>query len=105
MTEIPQTHSFSATIQSADTGGAYVAIPLDVESVFGKKRVPVTATFDGIPYRGSVVRMGTCGHVLGMTKAIREQVAKQPGDVVDVTITEDLGERKVDLPADLTAAT
>lgn len=49
-------HSFRAVIEQADGGGAYVSIPFDVEKTFGKKRVPVKATIDGEPYRGSLVR-------------------------------------------------
>ena len=33
-------------------GGAYVAFPWDVKEEFGKGRVKVHATFDGIPYGG-----------------------------------------------------
>jgi hypothetical protein len=29
-----------------------------VDEPGGKGRIPVTASFDGVPYRGSVVRMG-----------------------------------------------
>ena len=38
--------------------GAYVEIPFDVRKEFGKGRVKVSATFDGISYEGSLVRMG-----------------------------------------------
>ena len=39
-------------------GGAYVIFPWDIRAVFGKGRVKVHATFDGIPYDGSIVNMG-----------------------------------------------
>ena len=44
------------------------------------------ATFDGTPYEGSIVRMGTPGYVLGLRKDIRRAIGKGPGDVVHVTI-------------------
>ena len=47
-------------------------------ALFGKGRVQVAATFDGVPYAGSLVRMGTPGHILGMRKDIRAQIGKQP---------------------------
>lgn len=97
-------HSFSATIEKASSGGAYVRIPFDVEAAFGKKRVPVTATIDGVPYRGSLVRMGTDCHVLGVLKEIRTQVGKDIGDTVEVVVEEDTAPRTVEVPGDLAAA-
>ncbi|MDL2319448.1 DUF1905 domain-containing protein, partial [Eubacteriales bacterium OttesenSCG-928-A19] len=56
----PNTYEFDAVIRKEpDHGGAYVEIPLDVKATFGKGRVPVHATFDGEPYGGSLMRMGT----------------------------------------------
>ena len=50
--------------------------------------VKVRATFDGQPYDGSLVRMGTPGHILGVRRDIRAKIGKQPGDVVSVTVQE-----------------
>ena len=41
-----------------DSGGAYVPFPWDIREMFGKGRVKVHATFDGIPYDGSIVNTG-----------------------------------------------
>jgi len=101
---VSTTHRFHATIDSSDTGGAYVRIPFDVEAAFGKKRVPVISTIDGVPYRGSLVRMGDSCHVLGVLKDIRDKIGKQPGDEVEVTVDEDVAPRVVELPADLKQA-
>jgi hypothetical protein len=97
-------HRFRAVIEDAGEGGAYVVIPFDVEQTFGKKRVKVRALLGGQPYRGSVVRMGTDCHVLGVRKDIREKVGKSIGDEIDVVLTEDTDARVVDVPADLRAA-
>ena len=44
------------------------------EEKYGVKgRVPVKVTFDGIPYTGSMVRMGTECHLLLILKEIRER--------------------------------
>lgn len=54
----------------------------------------VHATFDGIPYDGSIVNMGvknedgTVCYILGVWKEIREKMNKQPGDVIQVTVAE-----------------
>lgn len=80
---------FDAVIQKVpDLDGAYVKIPFDVKEAFGKGRVKVHATFDGVPYDGSLVRMGTSVHILGLRKDIRAKLGKQPGDTVHVTLRE-----------------
>ena len=71
-----------------DLNGAYVEFPHDVRAVFGKGRVKVRATFDGVPYDGSLVRMGTPGHILGLRKDIRAKIGKGPGDTVHVILRE-----------------
>lgn len=96
-------HSFRATLKAAG-GGAFVDIPFDVEATFGKKRVPVKATIDGEPYRGSLVRMGGDCHMLIVLKEIRERIGKQAGDEVEVTVEEDTAPRTVEVPPDLAEA-
>lgn len=71
-----------------DIDGAYVEFPYDVRQEFGKGRVKVHAVFDGISYDGSLVRMQTPGHIIGLRKDIRKQLGKQPGDTVHVVIRE-----------------
>ncbi len=81
--------AFDAELKKVpDIDGAYIEIPFDVKETFGKGRVPVHATFDGEPYDGSLVRMGTPCHILGVRKDIRLKIGKQPGDTVHVTIKE-----------------
>lgn len=82
-------YTFDAVIQKVpDIDGAYVDIPFDVRATFGLGRVPVHATFDGVPYEGSLVRMGTPHHILGLRKDIRATIGKQPGDTVAVTVRQ-----------------
>ncbi|MCI9273424.1 MAG: DUF1905 domain-containing protein [Clostridiales bacterium] len=82
-------YRFTAVIQKVpDIDGAYVEIPFDVKKEFGKGRVPVLAHFDGVPYEGSLVKMGTPCHILGLRKEIRRKIGKQPGDLVEVTVQE-----------------
>ncbi len=85
----PNTYTFTAVIQKVEgIDGAYVEIPFDVKATFGKGRVAVHASFDGVPYDGSLVKMGTPCHILGLRKDIRAKIGKQPGDAVLVTIRE-----------------
>jgi hypothetical protein len=70
---MPKKHTFTATIQNASGasgGGAFVEVPFDVEKAFGAKKPKVKATFEGVPYRGILARMGTDYHILIILKSI-----------------------------------
>jgi hypothetical protein len=85
----PRIYSFEAVLKKVpDIDGAYLEFPYDVRAEFGKGRVKVHATFDGFPYDGSLVRMQTECHIIGVQQAIRKAIGKQPGDLVHVTIQE-----------------
>lgn len=82
-------YTFNAVIiKVPGQDAAYIEIPFDVKAAFGKGRVPVEATFDGVPYQGMLVKMGTPCHIIGIRKDIRKQIGKQPGDTVQVTLKE-----------------
>jgi hypothetical protein len=82
-------YEFDAIIRKdPELDAAYIEIPFDVKAEFGKGRVPVRAAFDGERYDGSLVRMGTPGHVIGLRKDIRAKIGKAPGDTVHVTLRE-----------------
>ena len=97
--------TYKAIIENAGgSGGAYVRVPFDVEKVFGKKRVPVNATIDGEPYRGTLVRMGEPYHILIVLKGIREKIGRTFGDEVEVILEEDVEVRVVEVPVDFQQA-
>jgi len=89
-------YEYDAVIQSSaiGKGGAYVSFPYDIRAEFGRGRVKVHATFDGVPYDGSIVNMGVKNaddsvcYIIGILKEIREKIGKQPGDTVRVAIRE-----------------
>ena len=89
-----QPYSFDAVIQEIpEKGGAYLVFPWDIRKEFGKGRVKVHATFDGIPYDGSIVNMGLkdahgeiC-YMIGVLKSIREQLGKKDGDTLHVVVS------------------
>jgi bifunctional DNA-binding transcriptional regulator/antitoxin component of YhaV-PrlF toxin-antitoxin module len=96
---------FTAVVRSHEGGGAFVEFPGDVERLYGVKgRVPVRVTFEGEPYWGSMVRMGTPKHILLILKEIREKLGKGPGDRIRVTVELDDAPRVVVLAADVEAA-
>jgi len=85
-------------------GGHLVDVPPEVvEALGGKGRIPVTATFDGVPYRGSIVRMGG-GAVLGVQKAIMAEAGVSAGDSITVVVRNDEAPREVEVPQDLADA-
>ena len=80
---------FQATIlQNEGMDAAYVEVPYDIKELFGKGRLLVNATFDGIPYQGQVVKMGTPCYIIGVTRQIRRQIGKSFGDTVEVILQE-----------------
>ena len=80
---------FSAMIlQNKNMDAAYVEVPYDIKKLFGKGRLLVNATFDGIPYSGQVVKMGTPCYIIGVRKDIRKKINKSFGDTIEVTIQE-----------------
>ena len=91
-----KTYEYNAIIKSSTIGkgGAYVPFPYDIRKVFGKGRVKVRATFDGVPYDGSIVNMGvenadgSVCYIIGILKDIRTKIGKQTGDTIHVTIVE-----------------
>lgn len=87
-------YSFSAILHEIPgKGGAYIIFPYDIRKEFGKGRLKVHVTFDGIPYDGSIVNMGVrdkdgniC-YIIGVLKSIRRQLGKQDGDRIQVIVT------------------
>lgn len=98
---MPDRQTFTAIIQNAGGGGAFVEVPFDVETVFGAKRPKIKATIEGVPYRGILSRMGTEFHMLIILKGIREQIGKTFGDEVTITIEPDTEPRVIEVPKDL----
>jgi hypothetical protein len=98
--------TFRAPVRSSGRGGGGHLIdvpPQVVEALGGKGRIPVTATFDGVPYRGSIVRMGG-GAVLGVQKAIMAEAGVSVGDSLTVVVRNDDAPREVEVPDDLAEA-
>jgi hypothetical protein len=93
--------SFTGVILNAGGGGAFVEVPFDVEKAFGSKRTKVKAMIEGVPYRGTLVRMGSEHHLLIILKGIREQIGRDFGEKIKVTVEPDAEPRVVDIPRDL----
>ena len=93
-------YKFKAKIEAGDGGGAYLLFPYDTEKEFATKgKVPVKATFDGVPYTGSLIKYHNPLHMMGVPKSIREQIGKGPGDTIEVVVWRDEEVRTVEVPA------
>lgn len=86
-------YEFEAVIEAVpDQDGAFIRFPYDIRREFGAGRVKVEASFDGVPYTGSIVNMGVKNpdgsicYILGIRKDIRKKIGKQAGDSVAVTV-------------------
>lgn len=98
-----KTYEFDAVIQKQENiDGAYIEFPYNVEEEFGAKgQVKVKVTFDGYEYQGSLVKMGHPCHCVGITKKIRSEINKQPGDTVHIVLVKDDSIRTVEIPKEL----
>lgn len=96
-------YKFNAVIKkSGNIDAAYIEFPYDVEKEFGSKGgIKVKAAFNGVEYRGSLVKMNTECHIIGVLKDIRKKIGKTFGDTIEVTIIKDTEERIVEIPAEL----
>ncbi len=90
---------FDAVIrrESEGRGGMYVEFPFDAAEAFGTSgRIKVVCRFGEMEYRGSLLRMGTVCHIVGLRKDMAQALGKGEGDVVRVRLREDIEERNVE---------
>ncbi len=95
---------FDGIISEGRGGGAWVAVPFDVEQIFGTRgQVRIVATFDGVEDQTSLAPMGG-QHVLGLRKSVRGILKKGVGDTVQVTLRRNDAPRTFEMPPELTEA-
>jgi hypothetical protein len=89
--------------QNGEMNAAFVEFPFSTEELFNKKgQVKIKALFDEkVEYRGSLVKMKSDCHILGLTQTIRKQLNKTFNDTVFVSLTEDKAERTVEIADDI----
>ncbi|MGG5209223.1 YdeI/OmpD-associated family protein [Chryseobacterium sp. MIQD13] len=89
--------------QNADMNAAFVEFPFSTEELFGKKgQIKIKAVFDNkVEYRGSLAKMKSDCHILGLTQEIRKQLGKTFDDEVSVSLIEDKEERTVEIADDI----
>lgn len=93
---------FDAPVCRGDTkypAARWVEFPHSVEELYGTRgRVPVKVTFNGIPYVGSMVKMGTECHMILILKEIQKQLGSP--DTVRVRVELDDSPRVITLDDD-----
>ena len=91
--------TFTTTL--VNEGG--VEVPFDVEATFGKKRVPIRVSVNGVTYRTTVAVYGG-RYFFPMRREIREKAGVPANGRVKLTIEPDLQPRVVEPPRDLLTA-
>ena len=93
--KVEKEFAFDAVLlKNPDMDAAYLIVPVDIRRESGRGRLKVNALLDGVLYQGSVVNMGIkdergeIAYVLGVPKAIRRQIGKEPGESVSVRLWE-----------------
>lgn len=99
-------HSFEAELElDSEQGGVFVIVPFDVPAAYGTRgQVKVLVTFDGFPYRGSLVPMGDGQHLLGVPKQIRGSIGKTWGNTVQVELARDTEPRMAEVSEEFARA-
>jgi hypothetical protein len=79
------------------TGGSYIEFSYSVQEIFGhSRRIKVVFHFDDFEYRGSLVKMGTECHIIGIKKEIMRIIEKKAEDTIKVRLYEDLDQRSIE---------
>jgi hypothetical protein len=96
--------TFTAEVLSAGQGGGHaVIVPKDVAATFSIKRPQVLAHVNGVEYRSRLMVYGGQSY-LGLRKDLLRRLGVEVGDEVQIELVEDLQERVVVEPPELTQA-
>ena len=93
--------AFSAEILSAGGGGHAVVVPKEIAAAFATKRPAVLARVDGVEYRSRLAVYGGKSY-LGLRKELLRQIGRETGEVVEISLEEDVAETEVPAPAEVT---
>ncbi len=88
------------------TLGANAQVPLSYEQreeLGGGVRIPIAGTLNGAPFRTTSFRMGDFTGI-AFRKEVQQAAGVAPGDEVEIEISRDTAERKVEPPPALAVA-
>jgi antitoxin component of MazEF toxin-antitoxin module len=96
--------AFTAEVLSSGQGGGHaIVVPKEVAAAFGSKRPQILAHVNGVEYRSRLMVYGGQSY-LGLRKDLLRQLQVEAGDQVQIELVEDLQERVVVEPPELTQA-
>ena len=85
-------HEFETRIIKPDRKGGltYIEVPFNASEVFnGKGRIKVQGTFNGYPYRSSLISKGNGFYLLAIDKKLQKQIGIDDCDILHVTMEAD----------------
>ncbi len=99
-------HEFEALLEADPTdGGVWLVAPAGVSAAYATRGpVPVQATLDGFPYRGTLAPLGAGRHGLLVARQLRRALGKTLGDTVRVALARAGADPPLPVPDDLGAA-
>jgi len=102
---VAETHRFTAQLEAARAGGAFVLMPPEVATALGGlKQMRVVGTINGVEYQSSTMPYGGRGLFMGVHKATQAAAGIALGDTLDVVIARDDRPRVLELPQALEVA-
>jgi hypothetical protein len=89
-------YKYSTELFVTEKGGVFAAFPFDGKKEFGTRAaIRVICTIDSYQLKCSLIPMGDGLHAIHIRKAIRKIIGKEPGDVVQITIEQDLSPKQL----------
>ncbi len=82
---------FETAIKDGCSLGLFVTVPFDVEKEFGEKRVKITGTADGVPFKGVICNVIPFGNIIALKNNLLIEVGKQVGENVSVRLEKRRG--------------
>jgi hypothetical protein len=83
----------------------YAPVPAEIEKQIGERGlVKVKGTVNGIPIRSSLMPQGDGSHYIVVNKSIRDKAGVKAGDQVNLELSLDSAERRIEPPDDLSEA-
>ena len=73
---------FRATIKDGCSLGVFVSTPFSVEKEFGKKRVKVKGTIDGLSFKGVICNVIPFGSIIVINNKLLETLEKKVAENV-----------------------